>query len=319
MTSPRMKIKNSGCLYHLVNRSCGVIKDLPFTDVDKERGFKLIERLCDFYLLEVISVVWMSNHFHIVLYAPGESPSIEEAALRYNKYYDGDKDELNIEIDPKKCQEVAEQMIDISHFMRIFQQRYTRRYNRAHHRRGTLWADRFKSVILDGNEEALWSCVKYVELNAVRAGIVDDPADYRFCSWGRYCGSGVHPFHANFIKHIRATVESHRGRSQGSSVSDEDVFCEFAEQMTRIIVHESGGTTEEVEEAGKEARKKESMPVRFLRRTRHWSDGAIIGSKAFVQEMGCRFDDKQRVMKKQLSQGKTISGVSIHCFRRLRT
>ena len=312
-----MKVEGEGCYMHCMNRITGSVGETWLTDVEKEHGFRLIESLCTYYLLEVISVAWMDNHFHIVVYAPGQKPTLEEAASRYNTYYEK-KSPIDAITDRSRCEKVAEEMIDISNFMKIFQQRFSSYINRVRKRRGTLWADRFKSLIIEGSEEALWSCVKYVELNAVRAGIVNDPADYRFCSWGRYRGSGVHPFHANFIKHIRATVESHRGRNLDSPVSDDDIFCEFAEQMTRIIVHESGGTTEEVEEAGKEARKKESMPVRFLRRTRHWSDGAIIGSKAFVQEMGCRFDDKQRVMKKQLSQGKTISGASLHCFRRLR-
>ena len=178
-------------------------------------------------------------------------------------------------------------MVDISEFMRLFQQRYTRYINRVHHRRGSLWGDRFKSTILEGSKEALWNGVKYVELNPVRAGIVADPADYRFCTWGRYSGSGNHPFHANFCKHMRAVAEQH----SGESMNDEQVIAEFRGELARIRAWESdrdgkldakGRTKAEV--ATRKARTKgDSMPVRFLRRTRYWTDGAIIGSKAFVQ------------------------------------
>jgi hypothetical protein len=102
---------------------------------------------------------------------------------------------LNPTVSPGLCEQAAADMIDISHFMRQYQQAYARYVNKAHNRRGTLWADRFKSTILEG-ERALWNCVKYVELNPVRARLCGDPADYRWCSWGRYCGSGRHPFAA---------------------------------------------------------------------------------------------------------------------------
>ncbi len=60
------------------------------------------------------------------------------------------------------------------------------------------------------------------------------------------------------------------------------------------------------------------MPVKFLRRTRHWVDGGIIGTKGFVQEVGCRFEEKKKVMQKQLSRGRDPGGGVLHCFRRLR-
>ena len=46
------------------------------------------------------------------------------------------------------------------------------------------------------------------------------------------------------------------------------------------------------------------MPLRFLRRTRHYSDGLIIGNKAFVQEAACRFFERKQVLKKQFSSGR---------------
>ena len=56
------------------------------------------------------------------------------------------------QLDPNnlpKCREISRQMIDISIFMRAYQQRFTVVYNKVHDRRGRLWGDRFKSVILD--------------------------------------------------------------------------------------------------------------------------------------------------------------------------
>jgi hypothetical protein len=58
-----------------------------------------------------------------------------------------------------------------------------RYYNKRHHRRGYFWGDRFKSVIVDKGE-TLVNCLAYIDLNPLRAGIVDRPEDYRWNSLG---------------------------------------------------------------------------------------------------------------------------------------
>ena len=91
-------------------------------------------------------------------------------------------------------------------------------------------------------------------------------------------------------------------RSLGEPAKDwaeEDVYAEFRGELARTISYEAG-IREDLYEVKEEAKKKESMPLRFLRRTRHWSDGLIIGKKAFVQEIACQFQARKRVMKKQL-------------------
>jgi REP element-mobilizing transposase RayT len=301
-----------GCFHHLYNRIGGKAGEWPFTDVDKEKGFEIVRKLAKFSLIEVISMCWMGNHFHIVVHAPGEAPDLATSAARWNAYYGKRREYLDPEISPEACARAAEDMVDISHFMRLFQMAYTFHINKTHQRRGRLWADRFKNTILEG-KRALWNCVKYVELNPVRAKMVADPADYRFCSWGRFCGSGKHPFAANFVNYLR--------RSLGELAKDwspRELYAEFRSEIARTIAAESGATSEEIFEAQAEAKREPTMKLRFLRRTRHWTDGAIIGTKAFVQEVGCLVDDPLRVMKKQLSRGPDTSGEILHCFRKLR-
>lgn len=66
--------------------------------------------------------------------------------------------------------------------------RYTRHVNRHERRTGSLWEGRFKSSPIS-TDEYLLACCRYVELNPVRAGIVADPADYRWSSYGAKTGS----------------------------------------------------------------------------------------------------------------------------------
>jgi REP-associated tyrosine transposase len=323
MRNTRMKVSGEGCYYHLINRISGCKGEFPFTDVDKEYGFRLLKNLSRYFLVEIISAAWMGNHFHLVVYAPGpdELPSTQEIAARHNTYYKSMRKifkygKLLPKINPRNitlCRETGLKMIDISYFMRAYQQRFTTVYNQTRERRGQLWGNRFKSVILEKNH-SLEACVAYVELNPVRAGLVDDPADYRFTTWGRYCGSGRHMFHDNFVKHLKKDIMS----EDTSKWDDAEVFAYLHSELTRIVVAETGADSEEIFAAKTQARRsKESMPIRFLRRTRHFSDGAIIGSKLFIREVAGKFQEQERVNKKQFSRGISPSGAALYCFRKL--
>lgn len=80
--------------------------------------------------------------------------------------------------------------------MKALGQRYVQYVNRAYQRSGTLWEGRFRSCLLQ-EENYLLACQRYIELNPVRAGMVDHPGEYRWSSY-RANGQGeasllVHP------------------------------------------------------------------------------------------------------------------------------
>jgi hypothetical protein len=74
-------------------------------------------------------------------------------------------------------------MWDLSEFMKTLKQKFTAWFNRKYDRVGTLWESRFKSVIVEGSWQCLLKVAAYVDLNAVRAGLEDDPKDYRWCGY----------------------------------------------------------------------------------------------------------------------------------------
>ncbi len=86
-------------------------------------------------------------------------------------------------------------MWDLSEFMKTLKQKFTGWFNRLHERVGTLWESRFKSVIVDGSWNSLVRVAAYIDLNAVRAGLVEDPKDYRWCGYGEAV-AGVECRHA---------------------------------------------------------------------------------------------------------------------------
>jgi len=69
-------------------------------------------------------------------------------------------------------------------FMKMLTQRFTMWYNRRRGRKGTLWEERYKSLLVQGEEKSLLAVAAYIDLNPVRAEMVDDPKDYRWCGYG---------------------------------------------------------------------------------------------------------------------------------------
>jgi REP-associated tyrosine transposase len=56
-------------------------------------------------------------------------------------------------------------------------------FNSAYQRTGTLWEGRYKATVIE-TESYLFACYRYIELNPVRAGLVENPRAYRWSSHG---------------------------------------------------------------------------------------------------------------------------------------
>ena len=74
--------------------------------------------------------------------------------------------------------------------MQAVGRRYVRWFNDAQGRTGTLWEGRYKSTVID-TEQYLLTCMAYMDLNPVRAGLVGQAADYAWSSHGHYIGQKV--------------------------------------------------------------------------------------------------------------------------------
>jgi REP element-mobilizing transposase RayT len=261
--------------------------------------FQLAAEVARFHSLDLLSVVIMGNHWHIVCAAPAEPPTREEVMANWRASRDACLLEPNWD-DPEVVAKLAARMRDISCFVKEFEQRFTRWYNRTRssRRRGGLWADRFRSVLLD-KQNALWDCLAYVEMNPVRAGLAESPGDYRFCTWGRLVGSGTHPFAANLVRHLR-----HHLGDEAGAWSDARVVAELAANLARIAAAERGEDSAAIFAAETEARTgSDPFLLTVRRRVRYWSDGALIGSELFVREMAAKLIDTKRALRKRLAAG----------------
>ena len=72
----------------------------------------------------------------------------------------------------------------ISQVMQSLGRVYVQYFNYRYHRTGTLWEGRFKATLID-TDRYLMTCHRYIELNPVRAGLVQRPEEYGWSSFLR--------------------------------------------------------------------------------------------------------------------------------------
>ena len=120
----------------------------------------------------------------------------------------------------------------ISQMMQAIGRMYVRYFNDTHDRTGGLWEGRFKSCLIQ-SERYLLELYRYIELNPVRAGMVDQPSEYCWSSYG--CNalgmpSDIHAPHAIYLllgkselerlKNYRDLLKAHCSPSLLSDIRD---------------------------------------------------------------------------------------------------
>ena len=283
----------------------------------------------------VLAYCLMSNHFHILLEVPpmAEGGLSDEgllnrlAGLYAEVFVAGVAVEL-VEAgrtgNENRAAEIhgrfTYRMHDLSQFMKGLLIRFTRWFNRTHSRTGTLWEERFKSVIVESGVAAR-TLAAYIDLNPVRAGMVKDPADYRWSSYGEAVGGGTK---GNGKKAREGLVRAYFC-DQGVGF-DSEKWLEVSRLYRRLMGLALGRKPGRAEVAGKgkglgqttkntaemlesddnETVLKDLGMAKMLRcRVRYFTDGAVIGSKEFVnaafasarERFGAKRKDGARTMR----------------------
>ena len=195
----------------------------------------LLFKLEGIYCLKMVSYCIMSTHVHIILSRDNNAHkelSLIETAKRYKKYY-----KLKVAPDAR-CAAVRKfriQLNNLSEFMRDLQRRFTFWYNNKSgiERHGSLWHPRFKSVSLT-SLKALLECMKYVELNPVRAKMVKAPGEYRFCSWGHICKSDPRGI---FLKRRIVAGIRYFKTLENKHLSDNKIFRHYAGDLEALAYY----------------------------------------------------------------------------------
>ena len=79
---------------------------------------------------------------------------------------------------------------DLGRTMQKLGRQYVGLFNARHRRSGTLWEGRYKCCLVEG-AESLLRCARYIDLNPVRARMIDDPTSFAWSSCATLCGLRV--------------------------------------------------------------------------------------------------------------------------------
>ena len=204
MTRPRSQIVSLADTpyYHCVSRC---VRQAFLCGEDRYSGKNfdhrkpwLVDRMAllgEVFAIDIAAYAVMSNHYHVVLHVnrdTSRSWTRDEVIDRWLRLYKGDplahchlRGELKSGAEFRQLDRIVEtwreRLTSISWFMRCLNEHIARRANREDDCTGRFWEGRFKSqALLD--EAALLSCMAYVDLNPVRAGICETLEESEFTS-----------------------------------------------------------------------------------------------------------------------------------------
>jgi len=284
----RIKVVGVSAAYHAMSRTVG--NAFLFEDREKEMLRKMIWQVADFCGVEVLTYCIMSNHFHVLVRVPCvDSVSDVELLRRFKVLYPKPTKyqvtsfaeiERLLRAEGDEAAEVRQKLLarmgDLSEFMKTVKQRFSIWYNRHHGKRfGTLWADRFKSVLVEGEGNPLQTMAAYIDLNPVRAGLVDDPKDYRFCGYAEAVAGVaaakkglIHIWSDHGAKRIDSALRAHRSLIFGKHASEPGLSEMMRKRALKVLDQKDGQLPKAV----------------MLRcRVRYFTDGAILGSAEYVR------------------------------------
>ncbi len=330
MRIPRWKAPpdHSAGYYHCLSRV--VERRFAFQDLEREKFRQFLTEYSAFCGVRVLTWCILSNHFHLLLEVPRKPdapPPLEEliprleclsgaaltarAARQWVERWIASGDTESPE---RLRHRLWAQMFDLSVFMKLLKQRFTQWFNRMHQRSGTLWEERFRSVLIEGAGSVLTTTAAYIDLNPVRAGLVEDPKDYRWCG---------------YAEALTGKAEAVAGLATSLGVNTEQALTAY-----RKWLFLQGEEKEGTDGQGRPLRKgfdraavlavlaqggRLELPEMLRLRIRYLADGAVLGSRAFVNEIFTRHRERFGPKRKEGARpARGLPGISTLRALRLR-
>ncbi|NCD34244.1 MAG: transposase [Spartobacteria bacterium] len=287
--------------YHCMSRIVG--REMLLGDVEKVHMCRLIRRVEGFTGVHVLTYAVMTNHIHLLLEEPERDDIwlISDDELMRRLLFLYSEEEVDgirrrwaewalvgmFESVKEDKRRYLVRMHDISEFMKQVKQRFSCWYNLKNGRCGTLWDRRFKSVLVEDGA-ALRTMAAYIEMNPVRAGIVDDPKHFRFCGLGEAMG-GAEAARRGIVKLASGVARLDDEVRAKETVSNWDDAS--AVYWGRILMYDELRKNPHFAMLDwnmipdkLKRRMKISDFERMHCRSRYFSDGQVFGSKEFVEE-----------------------------------
>ena len=298
-------------VYHVVSRF--VDRRKMFGDEEREAFRAMMGAFAAFHQVEILTFCLMGNHFHLLIRVTqrpeGFNVPMEEMMGMMDRAVGPERmkvlrsqfrvwercgGEAGIE---EWRQRMLARMFSLSEFMKALKQRFSQWYNRRKGRTGVLWEGRYKSVIVEEEAKALRTMATYIDLNPVRAGIIEDPADYRWSGYAEAMAGKAEAMEG-IACIIGATPERVHGQKFGEAAPVETAKLRKRRQLRALIhyrqmlgvagrprVNEAGETVRSGVSARVQLRLEREGGVRreqLMKRVRHFTDGVILGSREFI-------------------------------------
>jgi len=303
--TPRMVIGDETAVYHIMSRTS--LDGFPLGDIEKDFMIDLIRRFSKLYFVEILGFCIMGNHFHLLVRMfPEFKFTDEDIKKRYVEFYGDDG-----AFAEGRLPYWREKLSNLSEFVREIKVGFARYYNRRHNRRGYFWGDRFKSVIVE-NGETLINCLAYIDLNPLRAGLVERPEQYRWNSLGYHIQTNNQD---NFLS-TDFGLKEFNVKSKKERIRR---YRRYVYEAASLNQPEKGNVKVIADKLLEKERRREfelSKSDRFRYRTRYFTDSGIIGSREFVAANYRRF--KNLFNSKHEKKPKPIKGLSgVYSLKRL--
>lgn len=267
----RIKADGESAAYHLYGRVAGERGWYPLCKpLCRKTLIDLMKRYSKAYCCSITAYSIMGSHYHAVAqFEAFRTLSRAELRERALSLYPNSESMLD-DWTQDRWDRLQERLFDVSEFMRNVHSAFARFYNKSYQRHGKFWADRFKSTLLE-NTKAMLDCMLYVELNPVRAGLVERPEEWE--------GSSLLLREAGL---------------DGWLMPLSDIFEKTKKQALmeyRCLVYYRGGVPNKTGQAAisqriiqEEASRGFEVSGVYRKRLRYFVDGLVVGSEGYIRE-----------------------------------
>lgn len=295
MRMARAKMEGEG-VYHVISRIGG--RRFLMDDGEKRRFLGMIRRVAEFSGVQLYTYAMMGNHFHLLVRVPERRDVSDGELLRRMRALYGAKGFASRMAEWEAWRAAGQEsrvaeaqaryrarMHDLSEFCKTFKGWYTRDYNRRAKNTGTIWEERFKSVIVEPGKEALLAVSAYIHLNPVRAKMASGPSAAWNTGYGAACTGDAA---------ARAGLSSMVSRLSGQPVTwaAARAACEAAMEGD---LAEWRAREAEVRDAQTPQHNEPPLGMKVLLRTRvaEFSAGRVLGNAAFLKRVEALFPPRK--------------------------
>ncbi len=192
MRELRIKLQGVEAIYHISNE---IKQDLPdLTAKEQKKLEKLLADTAEFCQVEILTYTVFNRGYAILIRIPAPLHISDTILADLVERYFGDKKGKTFREaleSPNSLQykdlteEYRGKLFDLQEYVRLFASRYARFYNLQHGRFGSLWRQRFRSYVVEENEEILADAIAFILTRPVFMNAEKDPAECKTSSWAK--------------------------------------------------------------------------------------------------------------------------------------